>query len=439
MTLRCRSRPSRAVLAGGFPCQDLSVAGARRGMGEGTRSGSIGTRPPPWVSSTAWVVLENVPGLLSSHGGRDRRRRRVAGGPRGMGWSHRVLDAQHFGVPSRRRVVIVGRRGDSGSAPAQALLEPEGSRRDSAPGQSAGRAVPPALHEALSRLTANGVGICGPDDNQALRAACANDLPGGHQVRRPRRRRQPPPEVWAERDIAATLNLNDLGSETRAVELVVTRDTTTLGDRTHALTAEGHDASEDGTGAGRQSSLPLSRPAPHTQASARQGAAKRTTTTSSHSTPKSVATPLECERLQGHPTTGPRSPPARTAPPTSSPTPSARQMGNGVAVPVFEWVARRPSRPMRGHGWGWPRDLRACHIPPQRAGRLRQSPFPPRRSLGLGCAPQSAGTRTLRIGVCVSRTEGHRPALACQHLETGGAPVRSVRAGGFDDRAPPMV
>lgn len=43
-------------------------------------------------------------------------------------------------------------------------------------------------------------------------------------------------------------------------------------------------------------------------------------------------TPLECERLQGHPdgwTSG------------QSDAQRYKQMGNGVAVPVFEWVAHR--------------------------------------------------------------------------------------------------
>ncbi|WP_300345249.1 DNA cytosine methyltransferase [Nesterenkonia sp.] len=59
--------PRVQVLAGGFPCQDVSLAGRRRGMGEGTRSGlwseyarAIDTIRPDWV------VIENVRGLLSA-------------------------------------------------------------------------------------------------------------------------------------------------------------------------------------------------------------------------------------------------------------------------------------------------------------------------------------------------------------------------------------
>lgn len=126
--------PDRTVLCAGFPCQDLSVAGGRKGMGEGTRSGLYwhivrllaGFR-------SRWVVLENVPGLLSSHGGRDMGAVLGSLADLGYGYAWRVLDAQHFGVPQRRRrVVIVGHLGAPWAAPAEVLLEPEGGSRDSA-------------------------------------------------------------------------------------------------------------------------------------------------------------------------------------------------------------------------------------------------------------------------------------------------------------------
>lgn len=59
------------ILTGGFPCQDVSLAGARKGMGEGTRSGlwsemarAIDALRP------SLVVIENVRGLLSANAGK---------------------------------------------------------------------------------------------------------------------------------------------------------------------------------------------------------------------------------------------------------------------------------------------------------------------------------------------------------------------------------
>jgi DNA (cytosine-5)-methyltransferase 1 len=61
----------------------------------------VGQHRPPWV------LLENVPGLLSSHAGRDLGALLGALGELGYGWAYRVLDARHFGVPQRRRRVFI--------------------------------------------------------------------------------------------------------------------------------------------------------------------------------------------------------------------------------------------------------------------------------------------------------------------------------------------
>jgi DNA (cytosine-5)-methyltransferase 1 len=123
--------PSRGIITGGFPCQDLSVAGKRAGL-VGERSGLF------WEiarlieeTKTEWFILENVPGLLTSNKGKDFGV--VIGTMADIGYSlaWRVLDAQHFGVPQRRRrVFIVGRRTTDGLSPAEVLFKPEGLRRN---------------------------------------------------------------------------------------------------------------------------------------------------------------------------------------------------------------------------------------------------------------------------------------------------------------------
>jgi DNA (cytosine-5)-methyltransferase 1 len=117
------------IIVGGFPCQDLSVAGKRAGLG-GARSGLF------WEicrildeTKAKWFVLENVPGLLSSQSGADMGAVLGALVERGYGVAYRILDAQHFGVPQRRRrVFIVGCLGDDGRAPAEVLSLIEGMR-----------------------------------------------------------------------------------------------------------------------------------------------------------------------------------------------------------------------------------------------------------------------------------------------------------------------
>ena len=123
--------PSTGIITGGFPCQDLSVAGKRAGLA-GARSGLF------WEiarivdeTQTEYFVIENVPGLLSSNNGADFGV--VLGTMADLGYSlgWRVLDAQHFGVPQRRkRVFIVGRRTTDGTSIAEILFKSNGLRRD---------------------------------------------------------------------------------------------------------------------------------------------------------------------------------------------------------------------------------------------------------------------------------------------------------------------
>lgn len=99
--------PPARLWTGGFPCQDLSVAGKRGGI-DASRSGlawaflDLVERHRPEA-----FILENVPGLLSSNAGRDFGRLLREVGDLGYGWAYRLLDAQFFGVPQRRRRVFI--------------------------------------------------------------------------------------------------------------------------------------------------------------------------------------------------------------------------------------------------------------------------------------------------------------------------------------------
>jgi len=119
--------PDNGIITGGFPCQDLSVAGKRAGLA-GKRSGLFWEICRLLDETRAQsFILENVPGLLSSNNGRDMAVVIEALVERGyrVGW--RVLDAQYFGVPQRRRrVFIVGCLGNSGRTPEEILAIGEG-------------------------------------------------------------------------------------------------------------------------------------------------------------------------------------------------------------------------------------------------------------------------------------------------------------------------
>lgn len=96
------------IVCGGFPCQDVSVAGKRAGLA-GARTGLFfdALSFAQNVKATT-VILENVPGLLSSNQGRDFGvvlTSLADAGYSDIEW--RVLDSQFFGVPQRRRRVFI--------------------------------------------------------------------------------------------------------------------------------------------------------------------------------------------------------------------------------------------------------------------------------------------------------------------------------------------
>lgn len=120
--------PENGIITGGFPCQDLSVAGKRAGL-DGNRSGLFYEIVRLLDETKAkYFILENVVGLLSSNSGADMGAVIGALVKRRYGVAYRILDAQHFGVPQRRRrVFIVGCAGDSGRTPAEILALTESS------------------------------------------------------------------------------------------------------------------------------------------------------------------------------------------------------------------------------------------------------------------------------------------------------------------------
>ncbi len=101
--------PECDVLTAGFPCQDLSQVGRRQGI-SGPNSGLIDVvlhllrkaRPGP-----TWLVLENVPFMLSLDGGRAIDRIVTALEAMGFMWAYRTVDARAFGLPQRRRRVVI--------------------------------------------------------------------------------------------------------------------------------------------------------------------------------------------------------------------------------------------------------------------------------------------------------------------------------------------
>lgn len=186
------------LLVGGTPCQSFSVAGLRKGLDDPRGNLALVFLGLADKLKPRWIVWENVPGVLSSNGGRDLGSFLGALVQLGYGFAYRVLDAQHFGVPQRRRrIILVACLGDW-RAPAEVLLESDCVRRDIKKGRAKGQGV--------AAGTEGGVGADGQvaiPFRKSKRACSTTDN-----------------ETWVEAEASNTLNNFDLG-DTRTTHAVV--------------------------------------------------------------------------------------------------------------------------------------------------------------------------------------------------------------------------
>ena len=133
------------LLVGGTPCQSFSVAGLRKGLADPRGNLMLTYLAIADRYRPRWLVWENVPGVLSSNGGRDFGTFLGALGQLGYGFAYRVLDAQYFGVPQRRRrVFVVGYLGDWRRA-AAVLFERHSLQGHPPPRREAGERIADSL------------------------------------------------------------------------------------------------------------------------------------------------------------------------------------------------------------------------------------------------------------------------------------------------------
>lgn len=127
------------LVVGGTPCQAFSVAGLRAGLADPRGNLALTFLAIVDRLRPQWIVWENVPGVLSSNGGRDFGAFVGALVELGYGFAYRVLDAQHFGVAQRRRRVFVVANATDWRRAAAVLFEPESLHRDPASGRAKGQ------------------------------------------------------------------------------------------------------------------------------------------------------------------------------------------------------------------------------------------------------------------------------------------------------------
>ena len=139
------------LLVGGTPCQSFSIAGLRKGLDDERGNLALEYLRLAQRKRPKWIVWENVPGVLSSNGGRDFGSFLGALAELGYGFAYRVLDAQYFGVAQRRRrVFVVGYLGDWRGA-AAVLFERESLSGNPAPSRAAREEVAPTVTQGFGQ------------------------------------------------------------------------------------------------------------------------------------------------------------------------------------------------------------------------------------------------------------------------------------------------
>lgn len=303
-----KDRPANVdVLVGGTPCQAFSVAGLRGGLADPRGNLALAFVALVDALRPRWVVWENVPGVLSSGGGRDFGSFLGALGELGYGWAYRIMDAQYFGLAQRRqRVFVVASPGDW-RGPAAVLFEPESVRRDSPPRRGSGAGVAGALGTGASR---DGGWRVGADE-----AAAGQVVPTGDGMEWDQN--VYPMKEPCSKGVAGAMRNSTHGHPDDPMF--------TLGasfEHGVAHTLAIHDASEDGTGRG----VPLVPVVPVVPVG---GYGVRR------------LMPHELERLQGFPD-GYTAIPWRGKGVDECPDGlRAKALGNSMAVPVMRWIGAR--------------------------------------------------------------------------------------------------
>jgi DNA (cytosine-5)-methyltransferase 1 len=296
------------LLVGGTPCQSFSVAGLRKGLDDDRGNLSLEFIKLAQRNRPRWVVWENVPGVLSSNGGRDFGSFLSALGQSGYGFAYRVLDAQYFGVAQRRRrVFVVGYLGDWRRA-AAVLFERESLRGNPAPSREKGQKPAPTVTagppfsrtendrvEADAYIPSNVGSLCA----RTCQSISTQDADQGHLLTARMR-------GFGDYDCDGTASTVKARDYKDATDLVAAFQQTA-----DCLTSA-YGTKWNGNGSATNGSL-----------------------FANHNMAVRRLTPTECERLQGFPD-------GYTNIKDKCPDgPRYKALGNSMAVPVMKWIGER--------------------------------------------------------------------------------------------------
>lgn len=321
------------LVVGGTPCQSFSVAGLRKGLEDPrgnlalTFCGILDKFRPKWF------IWENVPGVLSSGGGRDFGSFLGAVAEIGYGFSYRVLDAQYFGVAQRRRrVFVVGHLGDWRPT-AEVLFESESLQRDTKPSRKEEKNSPGFIETGFGAYRQSTVG--------GTTKASGGVLSGGS-------------ETFVVKEVVNALDTECGGSKLNH-QTALSCHLLHVADKSIVEVFENHPADSRvkqmgdtcqsvtarwGTGGGN---IPLALAFGWQNSNSQSMSVDTITPTLDKSKTPAVAqqmavrklTPIECERLQGFPD-------GYTNIKENCPDGHRyKALGNSMAVPVMKWIGKR--------------------------------------------------------------------------------------------------
>ena len=319
------------LLVGGTPCQSFSVAGLRGGLDDDR--GNLAFRFCQIVDqlTPTWVVWENVPGVLSSNGGRDFGAILGALVECGYGFAYRILDAQFFGVAQRRRrVFVVGHLGDW-RPPAAVLFE-----RKSLLGHTEESAE--KRQEVASAVT-GGAPYSRTGNERVEADALVSRMTAFGQ--------------YVDDGTVSTIKERDYKDATDLVTVNAREDPIQSKDQSLPLRAASGDCGggSENLLASTKNTLTYSLPAigtvepdhiasTMTRNSGSMGETQLPALVQRELTVRRL-TPTECERLQGMPDNHTRIP-WRNKPAAECPDgPRYKAIGNSMAVPVMRWIGER--------------------------------------------------------------------------------------------------
>jgi len=322
------------VLVGGTPCQSFSIAGLRAGLDDPRGNLALEFLDLADRARPRWMVWENVPGVLSSNGGRDFGSILGALGKLGYGFAYRVLDAQFIRVDGyeravpqrRRRVFVVGCLGDWRRA-AAVLFERESLSGHSAPRRQTRESVAPTISE---RPTGGG-GLGTDFDLDGGVIACMAHGQAGAEIR--------------QDDGATTLTCDHeapiVAFDCKGTEVQYSEDGAhptlrSMGRNNSNQNGGGHAAVAFDM-RGRDGGSQMEGPHYTANIRATSGGSSRSYVATNYAVRR--LTPKECERLQGFPDSYTDVPYGSRN--TTPDGPRYKALGNSMAVNVMRWVGRR--------------------------------------------------------------------------------------------------